>query len=249
MQLFSVPSNTTVSNQQVQRNIEKLGFFYQGVKAGGSFANQAFAAQAKNVFFTIKRNVAGEGEKTQMIRVSLWQLVCATLGIQGYVSIEGEDAGTTFYARGSFELSKAGNIDLRGGDLTITVENQSTGGVTLIQVSDDWSQPDHLKYQRYSLTANEFKKIPVNHAFKVVIPTAIQEVTLIGLDQVSMDTNGIQHTVREYSSFIINESTGAVLLPDAACLDATFLKELEVSNGNTACEVLVLYQTDYTPKA
>jgi hypothetical protein len=247
MQLFSVSANTTLSEGQIQRNIQKLAFNFSGSKAGGTAASAQLKTDAAATYVSLKRVSQKLGEKTVWPRMTLDELLSSTLGIEGYATTTGTDAATTYTGDFAVEANLHANIDLMGGDyLALTVENATTGlTITVGGLATSVKDKNHLKITKTSLAANESKRIPIDRADFVVIHNAVSEVRLVGDDTATQTNASLDKWRFEKSVAIFNTSGGSISLPTHCVLPAQHVDYIDVTNGATASNVLIIRNTNY----
>jgi len=247
MQLFSVAASTTLSEGQIQRNIQKLAFTFSGSKVTLTSAADQLKTDAAATYVSLKRVSQVLGEKTVWPRMTLNELLSATLGIEGYAKVTGTDAALTYTGDFSVEVNWLGNIDLAGGDyLALTVENATAGlTITVGGLASSVKNSDHLKVTKTSLAANESKRIPIDRADFVVLHTSIAEVRFVGEDTATQTNASLDKWRMEKSVPILNFSAGANAVPDHAVIPANHIDYIDVTNGATASNVIVIRQTSY----
>lgn len=247
MNFATVAAGGTLSEGQIQKNIEKIRFrIVAGAKAAATAASAQLMTEAASVVVTLKRISQELGEKTIWPRVKLSELINATLGIEGYASTTGTDAATAFDADVSIEVSMLGNIAVQGGDyLALTVENGSAVDFLVDTVSSAVSGKDHLKLTKISLQPDEVRRVQIDRAEFVTIPTTVSEARLVGDDTVTLNSNSLEGYLNEKSSFIANFSGGTFRKPSAATMPANNIDYIDFVNGNTAANILIFRQTEY----
>lgn len=247
MQLFSVSANTTLSEGQIQRNIQKLAFNFSGSKAGGTAASAQLKTDGAATYVSLKRVSQKLGEKTVWPRMTLDELLSSTLGIEGYATTTGTDAATTYTADFAVEVNLHANIDLAGGDyLALTVENATTGlTITVGGLATSQKDKNHLKFTKTSLAANESKRIPIDRADYMVIHNAVSEVRFVGNDTATQTNASLDKWRFEKSVAIFNTSGGSMSLPTHTVLPANTVDYIDVTNGATASNIIIIRSTNY----
>lgn len=248
MNAFVVAPGGVNSEYQIQKNIEKVTFrITAGEKVNGTSSAAQFLADAANIVVNLKRHSLELGEKTVWPRVTLLELLNSTLGIEGYAEVSGTDAATAYTAAVSIEVSMLGNINVAGGDyLALTVENKlSAGSVACDLIPGFFVTKDHFKMTKVALQAGESKRISVERAEFVVIPTGISEARIIGDDTCTLVPNTLEAYIREKSSFIVNFDGGKFGKPTAAVLPGNNIDWIDFVGGDNAQNILIFRQTDY----
>lgn len=247
MQLFTVAAATTLSEGQIQRNIQKIAFNFSGSKVAATPGGDQLKTDAALVFVSLKRVSQQLGEKTIWPRMTLDELLSATLGIEGYAKTTGTDAAVAYTADFAVEISKDGNVDLAGGDyLALTVENVVAGlTITVGGLATSVKNSQHLKITKTSLAANESKRVNVGRADYVVIHNTVAEARLVGDDTCTQTNASLDKWRFEKSVPILNFSGGSNVLPNAAVIPAQHIDYIDLTNGATANNILIVRQTAY----